>query len=130
MGKSWEKKCDELTKRISLNKGKCERCGNLSDYCQLHHHHLITRNNRAYRHCPENIVCLCASCHTLAPWSFHKDITSSREWLRTTPRWKWYEDHHVKSVEIIANQEVEIYRPIKMKHIGDEEEFKILSSMI
>jgi len=126
---NWEKKCDALVKDICLAKRVCERCGNTSDNCQLHHHHIITRNNKAYRHCPENIVCLCASCHMLAPWSAHKNLDSFRLWLQTTDRWGWFVEHHVKSVEMIAGQEVEIYRPIKMKHIGDEAEYEILKAI-
>lgn len=125
---NYEKKCDELTKVLCLSKGHCERCK--TTVKQLHHHHLITRNNRAYRHCPENVICLCASCHRLGPHSAHNDRTGFLAWLETTDRWQWFIDHHVKSVEVIANQEVILYKPIKMVHIGDETEYIMLKLII
>ena len=125
---NWETKCDKLVKEIVLARGHCERCGN--SQCQLHHHHLIFRNVKVYRHDLNNIVCLCAMCHQLAPYSAHHDISGYRKWLKTTDYWEWYEKHTVKSIEIIGGQEVEKYRSVKSKHIGDETEYWNLKELI
>ena len=124
---NWEKRADALVKSISLSLGYCERCGR-SDH-QLHHHHIFTRNNKAYRHDLNNIVCLCAGCHMLRADSVHKDLTTFYKWLRTTDRWKWFTKHTVRSVEMIANQKVVRYKPIKMEHEGDEQEYYKLKEM-
>ena len=128
MAKNWEKKCDKLIKQLCLSKGHCERCKATDK--QLHHHHLISRVVKTYRHCPENVMCLCASCHTMAPWSAHNDATGFREWLKTTDRWEWYENHTVKSVEVIANQEIEKYKSKKIPHLGDETEYTMLKLIL
>ncbi len=115
---NWEKKADKELKRVILATGHCERCGR-SDH-QLHHHHIFTRNNKAYRHLLEAVVCLCAGCHTMRSDSAHRDITTFYKWLATTDRWRWFREHTVEHREIIANVEVVIYKPIKIPHRGDE----------
>lgn len=119
--KNFEKKCDALVKQIALSLGHCERCRR-TDH-QIHHHHIFTRNNKAYRHRLEAIVTLCAGCHTMRADSAHKDATTFWNWLKTTDRWAWIEKHTVRSTEIIANQEVVKYKPVKLDHIGDEKEY-------
>jgi hypothetical protein len=128
--KKWQAKCDKLVKKIALSKGMCERCGR-SDH-QLHHHHIFTRNNFAYRHDLMNIVTLCAGCHNMRADSVHSDITTFRKWMKECQpwRWEWYIRHTVRTVETIAGQEVEKYSPIKKKHIGDQEEYVILKELL
>ncbi len=122
--KYWLNKADAEIKAVTLSLGHCERCRR-TDH-QLHHHHIITRNNRAYRHLRMNVVCLCAGCHTLRSDSAHNDLTTFLKWLETTDRWAWYMEHTVKSVEIIANQEIEIYKPIKIARVSYQQAYEML----
>jgi len=126
--KSIEKQNDDLVKRIVLARGRCEWCG-MSDK-QLHHHHIITRNSKAYRHDLDNIVCLCAGCHTMSPCSAHNDRTAFVNWIRTTDRAEWFDAHHIEVQEKIAGRTVTKWKPIKAKTIPDEEENAVLREIL
>lgn len=120
--KSFEKQNDDLIKKIALAKGYCEWCLRPGTMVQLHHHHIITRNNKAYRHLTANILCLCAGCHTMSPCSAHKDLTAFVEWLKTTEHARWFNDHLIEVEEYYAGRMVKKWRPIKIKTVPDEEE--------
>ncbi len=51
----------------------CELCGKCFIDCQLHPHHIVSRANRATRWWLPNLVCLCASHHTMSLKSAHKN---------------------------------------------------------
>lgn len=43
-------------------RGRCERCG-MTDPFRLQCCHIFSRRYSKLRHDPENLLCLCASCH-------------------------------------------------------------------
>lgn len=123
---NWEKKADKELKRVILAVGHCERC--MRSDRQLHHHHIVSRNHKAYRHDLTNCLCLCASCHTMAPDSAHNDRTAFLKWIETQRPgvWAWFLEHHTVETEVIANEERVRYRPIRIEHRGDEVEYNEL----
>lgn len=121
---NWRKRCDNEWGRVIREVGYCEMCG--SKEGQLHAHHLIRRGNFAYRHLVENGACLCASCHTFASHSAHRDRTFFYQWLkRNRPgQWKWLMEHTVKKEKMIGKTKSIDYAPIKMKkEKTDEQEY-------
>ncbi len=123
------KKTDNEWSRVIRQVGYCERCHN-SD-CQLHPHHLILRRNYAYRHDLSNGVCLCASCHTLASYSAHRDKTNFLEWLKRERKgqWEWFREHTIEVPKEVGGEIVITYSSLPAKHLGDEEEYKMLKAM-
>jgi len=78
--KKLKKECIKLAKEIIRSKGRCDKCGKTDR--QFHGSHILSTG--AYPALAaelDNILCLCASCHTLAPDSWHKEIVKNYEWL-------------------------------------------------
>lgn len=127
---NWEKKADDAWKKVIKQVGHCEMCG--SSDKQLHAHHIIGRVNKAYRHDLSSGICLCANCHTFAPYSAHKDASGFRAWLKKNRpgQWQWYVEHTVMTEILVGNRTVERYGAIKMSHRGDEVEYQELKQML
>jgi hypothetical protein len=57
---------DAIWREIIKLKGKCDKCGNTKDCCQLQAAHIYSRNNRATRWVIINGLALCAKDHRWA----------------------------------------------------------------
>ena len=126
--KYWRNKADKEWSKVIRQVGRCERC---NEKGQLHPHHIIGRANYAYRHDLSNGVCLCANCHTLAPYSAHKDRTSFLNWLKKCRpgQWQWLEEHTVCSEQLVGGKMEKKYRAIKGDAPDDEQEYQVLKQM-
>jgi len=131
MAKSWRKKADTEWSRIIRQVGHCEMCG--KSRVKLHAHHIIDRNSFYYRHDLTNGLCLCAGCHTMNKWSWHKDRTACLKWLRKERPgvWKWFKGNTVVEDKQVGNRQVKVYKAISRKrNWTDEDKFYELKEII
>jgi len=87
---------DELDKLFSIiirNKGKCERCGEISP---LNTAHIFSRRNLATRWDKNNALCLCVGCHFWA----HQNPILFTEFIKEKIGDKKYEELKEKSIKI------------------------------
>ena len=74
--KKLEKECMKLWQEIIKARAgnKCETCGRREN---LNAHHVFSRSRQSTKYDIDNGISLCPGCHSLAPYSAHKD----GEWL-------------------------------------------------
>ncbi len=126
--KKWQRMADDEWGRVIREVGHCEWCKR--DDKVLNAHHIINRTNHSYRHLIENGVCLCVDCHT-GRQSAHTDRTAFYSWLMTQRPgiWKWFERHTILDLKDVGNRLITTYKPIKIKHLGDEAEYEMLKEI-
>ena len=77
-----KKLCVELAKKIVRSAARCEKCNKTNR--QFHGAHILSTGAYPAMSAElDNILCLCASCHTMAPDSWHKEIIKNCEWLES-----------------------------------------------
>ena len=82
----FKKKSIELAKKIAKDRANwtCEKCGRSKRQgWQLHGSHIIPVEYGNTAAMPENILCLCASCHSMGRDSAHENPVPFSRWLET-----------------------------------------------
>lgn len=76
--REWQNKAINIAAKIVLLGAKCATCGRTGSHSMaLHAHHIIKRKYGNTCALPENLIPLCASCHSRA----HSNEAEFRTWL-------------------------------------------------
>lgn len=82
---NFKKKAIDLAKTLVKQKQNyvCERCGRSRDASgyQMHGSHVMSVSFAKTAALPENILCLCSSCHKMSPQSWHEDPVGAARWF-------------------------------------------------
>jgi hypothetical protein len=84
MKTSDKKKCIDLAKKIAKERDGyiCQKCGrSLQDGWQQHGAHIMPVGWSGTCADPDNIICLCATCHSVGKKSSHEDPVGYSEWF-------------------------------------------------
>jgi 5-methylcytosine-specific restriction endonuclease McrA len=94
----------------------CEYCGKSSGITDCHH--IISRTNLRLRHDPNNLICLCKSCHCFGSGSFHKNPLVTMEWFKENhpKRYEYLKKHYneeFKLTRTYLNERIERYKSLQ-----------------
>lgn len=86
------RKLEKMAKDIAKERDgyRCFICGITKEQGALiDGHHIVGSNNYATKWCPDNIVTVCRSHHSMNKYSFHKDPECFEKWKQKYPqRWE------------------------------------------
>jgi len=99
MTKKEIKTLDSLSRECAIQKygSECAYCRKRSP---LNVHHIFSRSKKSVRWDMDNLIVLCAGCHTLGNNSFHKNPIESIEWLKEKRGITWYQKLRLKANQI------------------------------